>query len=49
MGSWETSVNAQLLRFFRDLHFPFVAGAGKSVLWCDQNFDIPVSETYCVG
>ena len=29
--------------------FRFIAGAGKSVLWYGQTFDIPVSETYRIG
>jgi hypothetical protein len=48
MGSWETSVNAQLLRFLQRLKFfLFVAGAGKSVLWYVKLLIFPSRNLSC--
>jgi hypothetical protein len=44
MGPWETSVNAQLLRFCRLKFFLFVAGAGKSVFWYVKPLIFPPQE-----
>ena len=50
MGSWETSVDANSLWLFTKLKISvFVAGAGKSVLWCVKLFHIPIRRTHRTG
>ena len=48
MGSWETSVNAQLLRFLQKLKFPFCSGCGKKRFLVRQMFEFFLSQELIV-